>query len=249
MPDLPHRRRRQRPAWTEPIVQRLTPAIKALVIVDALLFFLLLALYGRPAGAALEAHLGLGPGFFRGELWQPLTALFVHFPHSFLSFVFNLIGLWFVGAFIERTLGTRRFLILFLGAGVLANLAIAGVAHLNLYGAGYVFDGCSFAVLALFVAFGRLFGRAPAQILPGLTLQARYLSLLLVLWAVVVDLLRGDWPALAGTLTCVLVGYLFVGGFSGFRAFLDGIRARRLRRRYRVIDGGGGRRRGPKYLN
>ena len=92
MPDLPHRRRRQRPAWTEPIVQRLTPAIKALVIVDALLFFLLLALYGRPAGAALEAHLGLGPGFFRGELWQPLTALFVHFPHSFLSFVFNLIG-------------------------------------------------------------------------------------------------------------------------------------------------------------
>ena len=250
MPDLPHRRRRQRPAWTEPIVQRLTPAIKALVIVEAFLFLLLLALYKHPAGAAMEAHLGLGPGFFRGEVWQPLTALLIHFPQSFLSFLFNLIGLWFVGAYIERTLGTRRFLILFFGAGVLANLAIAGVSHLSLYRSGYITDGCSFAVLALFVAFGRLFGRAPAQILPGLTLQARYLSLLLVLWAVVVDLARMDWPALAGTGTSVLVGYLLVGGVGGLRELLDRMRARRLRRRYRVIEGGGGgRRRGPKYLN
>jgi membrane associated rhomboid family serine protease len=245
MPDLPHRRRRQRPAWTEPIVQRLTPAIKVLVIADALLFFFYVL--AAPAEPLMETHLGLGPGFFRGELWQPFTALFVHF--HFLSFLFNMIGLWFVGAYIERTQGTRRFLMILFGAGVLANLAIAGVSHMSVYRAGYVTDGCSFAVLALFVAFGRLFGRTPAQMLPGLTLQARYISLILVLMSVAVDLARRDWPALAGTATAVVVGYLFVGGAGGLRELLDGIRARRLRRRYRVIEGGGGRRRGPKYLN
>ena len=48
-------------------------------------------------------------------------------------------------------------------------------------------EGCTYAVLALFVAFGRMYDRAPAQVLGGLVMQARYLSLILVGFAVVVD--------------------------------------------------------------
>jgi membrane associated rhomboid family serine protease len=244
MPDLPHRRRPQRPSWTEPIAQRLTPAIKVMVIASALLYALFV--FVTEARPAMMAHLALGPGLFRGELWQPLTSLFVHF--DLLGFVFNLIGLWFVGAYIERTQGTGRFLTLFLAAGVLSNLAIAAVAHTGAYRSGDVRDGCSFAVLALFVAFGRIFGRAPAQLLPGLVLQARYLALMFVGWGVVVGLVRRDWPGLAATAVASAVGYLLGAGGS-LRELIDGIRARRLRRRYRVIEGGAGRRRGPKYLN
>jgi membrane associated rhomboid family serine protease len=245
MPDLPRRRRPQRPSWTAPIANRLTPTITAFVIAYAVLYFFYV--FVQEARGPMAAHLAVGPGLFRGELWQPLTALFVHFDLG--GFIFNTIGLWFVGAMIERTQGTRRFLTLFLGAGVLANLAIAGVNHLRLYEAGYAFDGSSLAVLALFVAIGRIYGRAPMQVLGGLFLQARVLALIFVGWAVVADLYRRNWALLAGTLVATAVGY-FAGAPGGLRELYDLFRARKLRRRYRVLDGGAPRARAPKkYWN
>jgi membrane associated rhomboid family serine protease len=243
MPDLPRRGRPVRPSWTAPIAQRLTPAIKALVITDALLYFLFV--FVREARPLILSHLALGPGFFRGELWQPVTALFVH--SNPLALVFNLIGLWFVGAFIESTQGTRRFLGLFFGAGILAYIAIGVVAHLC--GVLDTYDGCSFAVLALFMAYGRIYGRQQTQVLGRLFLQARTLALIFFGWAVVMDVTRGDWGGLAGTLVASAIGY-FGAARGGFRELYDLVRARRLRRRYRVIEGGASRRgRSPKYWN
>ena len=39
MRDLPPRRRAPAPAWTRPITERLTPTIKALVVVETLVYF------------------------------------------------------------------------------------------------------------------------------------------------------------------------------------------------------------------
>jgi membrane associated rhomboid family serine protease len=234
MPDLPPRRRPPvRPSWSQPIAERLTPAIKAFVIADAIVYALYV--FVRQARPAMMAHLALGPGLFSGELWQPVSSLFVHF--DLLGFVFNLIGLWFVGAFIERTQGTRRFVTLFFAAGVLANLALAGVTHLRPFRAGDIFDGCSFAVLALFVAFGRIYGRAPAQVLGGLYLQARHLALIFVGWALLASLLRADWAQLVATVVASVVGYLGAAP-GGLRQAWSALKVRRLRRRYRVIAGG-----------
>lgn len=225
-----------RPSWSQPIAERLTPAIKAFVIADAIVYALYV--FVAQARPAMMAHLALGPGLFSGEIWQPVTSLFVHF--DLLGFVFNIIGLWFVGAFIERTQGTRRLVTLFLAAGVLANLTLAGVTHLRPYRAGTVFDGCSFAVLALFVAFGRIYGRAPAQVLGGLSLQARHLALIFVGWGVLASLLRADWAQLAATLVTSVVGYLGAAP-GGLSEAWGALKVRRLRRRYRVIDGGAAR--------
>ncbi len=246
MPDLPPRRRSSRPPWSQTISERLTPAIKAFVIVDALLYaFYVFVPQVRPA---MTEHLALGPRLFAGEVWQPVTALFVHF--DLLGFVFNVIGLWWVGASIERIQGTRRFVTLFLASGVLANLVLAGVSHLRLYHAGDVFDGCSFAVLALFVAFGRIYGRAAAQVWGALFLQARHLAMIFVGWGVLASLLRGDWAQLAATLAAAAIGYFGAapGGLSGAWA---AFRLAQHRRRYRVIDGGAARppRSSKKYWN
>jgi membrane associated rhomboid family serine protease len=245
MPDLP-RRRPSRPSWSEPIAERLTPAIKAFVITDAILYAFYV--FVRQVRAPMIAHLALGPGLWRGEIWQLVTSLFVHF--DLLGFVFNIIGLWFVGAFIERTQGTRRFVVLFLGSGVLANIALAGVAHLRVYQTGDVFDGCAFAVLALFCAFGRIYGRAPTQVFGALTMQARHLAWIFVGWGVVASLLRGDWAQLAATLVAAAAGYLFAAP-GGFREAWGTFRIRRLKRRYRVLEGGAAPKRQPpkKYLN
>ena len=259
MPDLPARRRAPpstsrggQPSWTRPLTDRLTPAIKVLVIANAVLFAFYI--FVKEVRGPFTEHLALGPGFLGGKLWQPVTSLFVHF--DVLGFIFNLIGLWFVGAFIERTTGTRKFLQLFLGAGVFANIAIAAVAHFSFYRAGSVFDGASYAVLALFVAFGRMYGRAPTQILGGLFMQARHLAMMLVAWSVIADLMRADWPGLAGSLTATAAGYFISGGsfreigdaVGGLSGSLRGGMRGRPSRRYKVLDGGQAPKR-PNYWN
>jgi membrane associated rhomboid family serine protease len=226
MPDLP-RQRAGRPSWTQPIVERLTPGVKVLVVVSAFVYFFYVMV--RPARPVMEAHLVLGPGLFAGQLWQPLTSLFVHLDP--LGFIFDLVGLWFVGATIERSQGTRRFLFLFLGAGVLANLAIAAAWQLRAARPPAYLDGCSYAVLALFVAFGRMYGRAPAQLLGGLALRAQTIAFIFVGWAALANVARGDWPGLAGTVVTVLVG---VGGGAP-----GGLMAWRLRRRHGPLRGDG----------
>src|SRR5216110_469434 len=152
MAQFPPRRRSPGSDWFRRVNDYLTPTVKALVIADAAvyLFFVLVP----PSRAFIEAHLTLTPGFFAGELWQPITALFVHL--DFLNFLFNLIGLWSVGSTIDRARGTRRFLTLFFVTGVLANLAIA--AFYRHYPAAPVslHDGAMFSVVALFVANARI---------------------------------------------------------------------------------------------
>lgn len=229
MRNLPPRRRAPAPAWTRPIVERLTPTIKVLVVIQAVVYLFYAVV--REVRPLVEAHLALGPGMMHGELWQPLTSMFVHL--NALTFLFNMIGLWFVGAFLERSIGMRRFLTLFFTSGILAMVAMGLVMRFRVYSLG---EGCTYAVLALFVAFGRMYDRAPAQILPGMVMQARYLTLLLVGFAIVVDLVRGDWASLAATLVASASGFVLAGGGLGDLAGLW--RARRLRRRYRVLDGG-----------
>ncbi|HVR63136.1 MAG TPA: rhomboid family intramembrane serine protease [Polyangia bacterium] len=239
MPDLPHGRRPSQawgsPSWTRPIRERLTPAIKALVIAETLVF----AFYRLvpQSHAFLAEHVALGPGLFQGQVWQLGTALFIHTDG--LSLILNLIGLWFVGAFTERTAGTRRFLLLFFGAGALSNLAIAGVARLGSMQTAELFFGASYAILALFVAYGRTYAGAQTQILGGLYMQAQNLALLLVGWSLVASLFQRDWAGVAGTLTASAVGYFMAGGNLGELArVLRRLWPRRARRRYQVLEGG-----------
>lgn len=248
MPDLPRRRRPAGPSWTEPIVRRLTPAIKALVITDALFF--LAFIFSEAAQPWVKAHLALGTDFLvTRQLWQPVTSIVVHLTPG--SFLVDIIGLWWLGATVEQTVGTRRFLWLFFVAGILGNIVGALVSLGS--GVSVLYEGASFAILAMVVAVGRLLGREQMQIFRALVLEARYLALFFLALAVITDLIRGfdqgDWGSMAGTVVAVVIGYLLAAP-GGLRQILDGLRVRRLRRRYRVIEGGAGRRgRQAKYLN
>jgi membrane associated rhomboid family serine protease len=241
MANVPPRRRPPGPEWLRRITDRMTTTVKAFVIADIVIYlFYVLAPNVR---GFVEAHLVLGPRLFAGEIWQPLTSLFTHI--TFLGFLFSVIGLWFVGSAIEQLRGPRRFLLLALGGGVLTNLAIAGAWYLRGYGPIPFNDGCSFAVIALFVAFTRMYARQPVQFWPlTLTLQARYMGLIMVGLAAVVFAAQGDWHLLAGLPVAVAVGYFGAGpgGLAALRTLFanarDGARARKLRRRFGVIDGG-----------
>jgi membrane associated rhomboid family serine protease len=229
MPKSPRSGGRRAP-WMDTVASRMTPAIKVLVIANTAVY--LMYVFVKEIRPVMLEHLAVGESMLH-EPWQPITAMFVHFDP--LSFILNLVGLWFVGAFIERTQGTRRFLSLFFGAGILANIAIGLVA--SVYGARGVYAGTSGAVLALFVAFARIYGPAPTQVLGTLYLKAHHLAMIFVGWAIVADLLRRDLASLAGTLVVTAVGYVLAAP-GGLREAYDTFRARRLRQRYKVIDGG-----------
>jgi membrane associated rhomboid family serine protease len=213
----------------QPIAARLTPTIKAIVVILATLFLLYVF---APASHPFLRSLAIGPNLFR-QPWQPLTSLFVHF--SVLQFIFSLIGLWFVGAYLEGALGRRRFLTLYLGSGILANIAVGTVAWAVGMPAGEV--ACGLSILALFVAFGRVWGDQETTILPGLVFKARHISNFWVIFSVVVALIQGALPYLAGVLVTAAAGYILAAPGS-FRQVYDQFRARRLRQRYKVLDGG-----------
>jgi len=225
-----------------PITQRLSPTIRNLVIVESVLFGLYVM--ASPLRAPITAHLALGPLVAAGEYWQPATALFVHL--DLWSFIFDLIGLWFVGATIERALGRRRLLLILFGAGLAANVVMALLGAALQWTA--VYAGCGDCVLALFVALGVLFGRTEVRVFGSLVLQARILTAILVGMSVLSALFQRAWPSLAGTLVAVGMGYLLSGGKVG--PILDSI-TRWLRPRrgsFEVLEGGRGKR-GKKYVN
>jgi len=224
-----------------PISDRLSPTIRNLVIVLAVLFGLYVM--AGPLRGPMSAHLALGPLVAAGELWQPASALFVHL--DLLSFVFDLIGLWFVGATIEHSLGRKRFLLIFFGAGLGANVAIAALL-VALHWPG-IYAGCGDAVLALFVALGVIFGRTEIRVFGRLVLQARILTLVLVGMSVLSALMQLAWPSLAGTMVATALGYLFAGGKLGPIIALSPRRQRRARG-FEVLEGGRGKR-GKKYVN
>lgn len=243
MPDLPARRRTP-PGWTRPITERLTPVIKGMILTMAALYAVYV--FVKEARPLIEGYLAVGPGLFRGQVWQLGTSLFAH--TDLLQFVLDVVCIWFTGAQLERVQGTRRFLTMFFVAGVLSNLAIAGVERVRMAGldlpVAYT-AGSAFAVLAMFVAFGRIYDRTPTQILGGLFVQSRYMAAFFVAWFALAALLRHSWSELAATAVATAVGF-FAAAPGGVDAIWSRVKSRKARRRYRVLEGG---RAGKKYLN
>ena len=222
----------QMPSWLRPAAQRMSPSIRTLVVALAVpwLFYVLV----RPARGLVDDYLVLGPGVMRGQVWQVVTALFVdRNPLAFL----NLLGLWFVGAAVERTLGRRRFLILFFAPGLAANLVVALLSAW--WGQWALYSGCGDSVLGLFVGLAVLYGPAQVRVIGALAMPARALAAIFVGLALVASAIYGAWPAVFGTLVAVGLAYYLCGGRGrDLRDLLSWLRRRTGRRSWRVMEGG-----------
>lgn len=171
----------------------LPPVIKNLIIINVILFLLKLVL--QQMNFDLDMLLGLfywESPYFR--IWQPFTHLFMHanFTHLF----FNMFALWMFGSTIENVLGAKKFLMLYLIAGLGASLCQLMVYHFQLaeaidlikaypdtYGEwltrrdsriNTVMVGASGAVYGVLFAFGYLFPNALIYIYFLFPLKAKY---------------------------------------------------------------------------
>lgn len=87
-------------------------------------------------------------GLVRGEIWRFLTPVFVHI--GVIHFFFNSMGLYYIGYQLERILGRRWFVAIYLGSGIFGNIASAistvamsagaSGALFGLLGSGYVLE-------------------------------------------------------------------------------------------------------------
>ena len=68
-------------------------------------------------------------------------------------------------------------------------------------------------------------------------MKANQLAMIFVGWALIADLIRRDFPSVAGTVVVAVVGYVMASP-GGLRQAYETFRARRLRQRYKVLDGG-----------
>ncbi|OPX21437.1 MAG: hypothetical protein B1H04_06670 [Planctomycetales bacterium 4484_123] len=103
----------------------------------------------------MARHLGLSAASWWRQPWRFITFQFVHAGGMHLFF--NMLGLYFLGMYLELTWGPRRFLVFYLLCG-----AAGGVAHLVMsYGLGWnphtLLVGASGGVFAVILACAILY--------------------------------------------------------------------------------------------
>lgn len=109
------------------------------------------------ASPLLFYNLALIPELTRnGALWQPITYMFVHagFQHIF----FNMLGLLIFGLAVERTMGSKEFLLFYLVTGTLAGLF--SLFAFMLMGINAPLVGASGAVFGVLFAYAVIYPRS-----------------------------------------------------------------------------------------
>jgi membrane associated rhomboid family serine protease len=99
----------------------------------------------------LQAYMALNPAaFLSGYVWQLVTYMFAHENLSHL--LVNMLGLFFFGTQVERSMGSKEFLLFYFMTGILA-----GVVSLVIFIAAGAWNtfllGASGAIFAVLLAF------------------------------------------------------------------------------------------------
>ena len=170
-------------------------AVWFLIVVNVLVFIFTLI---RPE---VIYFLALTPAYFLQEPWTIITNLFVHGGIGHI--MCNMISLYFLGSFVLRLIGEKRFLIVYFLGGIIGNIFYI------LLGPPFISGiGASGGIFAL--------GGALAIMAPRLPVFMFFIPVPVPLWiAIVVFLLISFMPGIAwqahlgGLLLGLAAGYYF----------------------------------------
>jgi membrane associated rhomboid family serine protease len=235
---------------------RLTPAVKALIIANAVCY---LATFVVPA-EVVDFYLGLRPGAVVANLWvwQPVTYMFLH--GGMFHLLFNMLALWMFGVELERLWGTRFFTTFYFVAGVGAAITTILVSMLPFGFAEPLYVsvtvGASGAIYGLLLAYALTYPNRPIYLYMVFPIPAKVF--VLIIGAIsFLSSISGSQSGVAHAthLGGLAAGYLYLvwrRGSTGsqIRSQILRWRLNRLRKRFEVHDGGrppgeGPTRRGP----
>ena len=178
------------------------------IIVACVALWLLEQLVGRSGQGQIEhyfalSHRGLisGSSFF---FWQPFTYMFLHDPDGLLHILFNMLLLWWTGPSVEAALGRRRFVHLYVWAGVLG-----GLAHL-LFMPSRPVVGASAAIMGVMVVFAVLFPNVRFLFMFVFPMKAKHMVMLMIGIDLLISMRGGSGVASIAHLGGALFGYLFL---------------------------------------
>ena len=97
-------------------------AIKEILIALLVVFVLQVVLMRAGFAQVVEWCALTGSSFWKGMVWQPLTAVFMHDDRNLFHLLGNAFLIWMFGSPVAEQLGRRRFHVLFLGGGAAAGL-------------------------------------------------------------------------------------------------------------------------------
>jgi len=148
----------------------------------------------------------------KGEIWQLVTYSLLHATFSHLFF--NMLTLWFIGAYLEQDWGPRRFIECYLFCVIGAALVTIVVAYTHFLGMRPATEtiGASGGIFGLLMAFGILYANQEMYLFPlPFSIKAKYL---VGIWIVIAIVAVFD-PTQKGIanfahLGGLLFGFLFV---------------------------------------
>ena len=188
---------------------RPTPVVKNLLIINIVVFVVQIVSDG-----AVESwfYASGHPPVMALQLWRLVTFQFLH--AGVIHLLFNMLGLYFLGPTLERSWGSRHFLVFYLVSGAVGGAAYVISSLLGVFSG--VLVGASGGVLALLVACAILFPQIRV-ILVMFPVPIRFAALLFA-GLYVLNVLHGGQNA--GGDLCHLggmaTGFLWVYGRSRF---------------------------------
>lgn len=195
----------------------ITDVVKNLIIINVLLFITVTL---TPLGTMLPDMKLYFPMSTNFKPYQLVTHMFMHASMGHLFF--NMLALYFLGPYVEKFAGPKKFLITYLlcGAGAfLAHIAIQYYQYSSM-GIGQFPPalGASGAIMGIVIAFAVLFPNVKLMLLfPPIPVKAKYLGLAYVL----IDLFSGiggfqpgvaNFAHLGGAVTGFFLTYFWIKG-------------------------------------
>ena len=131
----------------EDVFTKKNPIITKILIFINLVMFLLSFILGDNLMVGLFAN--YGPAVEAGQIYRLFTSVFLHI--SFFHFLFNMYALYIIGPQIENFFGKWRYLIIYLGSGLVGNL-LSIAFNLGTFSLGA--SGAIFGLLGSLIYFG-----------------------------------------------------------------------------------------------
>lgn len=192
---------------------RLTPAVKAIMVACGAMYLVeLVAVNWLDLGAMIEV-LALWPARVVKSYWgwQLLTYSWLHAPSDPMHLLFNLLGLWLVGALLEQRWGSWPFFKFYLLTAFFGGVTVVLVCVvLNTWTPVL---GASAAVDGLMVAFGILYPEMPIYFFGILPLKGKHFVVLLVGMQLLFAAARADGISISAHLGGMAAGALLVTGY------------------------------------
>lgn len=155
-------------------------------------------------GAGILGHLAFDSALVwqRGEFWQLATYAFVHSPSALLWFAVEMYMLFVFGREVERFIGRRAFIVLYL------SLLLAPTVLLSLWGlsqrAGIA--GSPALHFGIFIAFAAIYPNVELL----LRIQTKWVALALAAISTLQLLAYRDWSAMAVLWVSIAMAFFFI---------------------------------------